>query len=143
MNDDELEQAVRVLESYNRQLEALTDQVRLLQASRDEAVRASRSLQAIADAKPGEEVLLPVGASSFVTVVVGERKKAVVGIGSGVSVEKGLTEAKSFMDGNADSISEALKRSIAAMQEVSGYAEDLQNAIQAEYSRRKQALPMQ
>ena len=51
---------MRTLDSYNAQLETLNRQVRLLQSSRDEAVRASRSIEALSDAKPGDEVMILV-----------------------------------------------------------------------------------
>mgnify|MGYP001836831208 CR=1 FL=1 len=54
MNDEELRQAARTLDSYNQQLENISRQIRLLQASRDETVRASRTLEALADAKEGD-----------------------------------------------------------------------------------------
>ena len=118
MNDEELRQAARTLDSYNQQLENISRQIRLLQASRDETVRASRTLEALADAKEGDEVLIPIGASSFVTVKVTEKKTAVVGIGNKISVDKEYSDAKDFMDRNSAEISDAIQKSVAAMQEI-------------------------
>ena len=141
MNDEELRQAARTLDSYNQQLENISRQIRLLQASRDETVRASRTLEALADAKEGDEVLIPIGASSFVTV-----KTAVVGIGNKISVDKEYSDAKDFMDRNSAEISDAIQKSVAAMQEIQQYTEDLAAAVQDEYRKRRmqqQGVPSQ
>ena len=146
MNDEELRQAARTLDSYNQQLENISRQIRLLQASRDETVRASRTLEALADAKEGDEVLIPIGASSFVTVKVTDKKTAVVGIGNKISVDKEYSDAKDFMDRNSAEISDAIQKSVAAMQEIQQYTEDLAAAVQDEYRKRKmqqQGVPSQ
>lgn len=137
MNDEELRQAARTLDSYNQQLESISRQIRLLQASRDETVRASRTLEALADAKEGDEVLIPIGASSFVTVKVTDKKTAVVGIGNKVSVDKEYSQAKDFMDKSSAEISDAIQKSAAAMQEIQQYTEDLAAAVQEEYRKRR------
>ena len=137
MNDEELRQAARTLDSYNQQLENISRQIRLLQASRDETVRASRTLEALADAKEGDEVLIPIGASSFVTVKVTDKKTAVVGIGNKISVDKEYSDAKDFMDRNSAEISDAIQKSVAAMQEIQQYTEDLAAAVQGEYRKRR------
>ena len=146
MNDEELRQAARTLDSYNQQLENIARQIRLLQASRDETVRASRTLEALADAKEGDEVLIPIGASSFVTVKVTDKKTAVVGIGNKISVDKEYSDAKDFMDRNSAEISDAIQKSVAAMQEIQQYTEDLAAAVQDEYRKRRmqqQGVPSQ
>ena len=66
MNDEELRSAARALETYNAQLENISRQVNLLRATRDETYRAGRALHALAEAKEGDEILVPVGASAFV-----------------------------------------------------------------------------
>ena len=146
MNDEELRQAARTLDSYNQQLENISRQIRLLQASRDETVRASRTLEALADAKEGDGVLIPIGASSFVTVKVTDKKTAVVGIGNKISVDKEYSDAKDFMDRNSAEISDAIQKSVAAMQEIQQYTEDLAAAVQDEYRKRRmqqQGVPSQ
>ena len=146
MNDEELRQAARTLDSYNQQLENISRQIRLLQASRDETVRASRTLEALADAKEGDEVLIPIGASSFVTVKVTDKKTAVVGIGNKISVDKEYSDAKDFMDRNSAEFSDAIQKSVAAMQEIQQYTEDLAAAVQDEYRKRRmqqQGVPSQ
>ena len=46
MKDDELRQAMAVLDSYNKQLENLNRQAQMLQASMDDLLRARETLKA-------------------------------------------------------------------------------------------------
>jgi len=139
MKDEELRQAMAVLESYNAQLESITRQVKLLQISLEETNRARESLLALKEAKEGDEILLPVGASSFVTVKVAAEKKVIVGVGSRVSVEKSLDDAVTFMAKNGDDIAGALNKAVNALNEVEGMTSQLTEAIQNEYRNRQAA----
>ncbi len=138
MNDEELRQAMQALESYQQQLESVERQARLLQNTRDEATRASRTIQALMDAKPGDELLVPIGSSCLITVNVSEKKKAVIGVGSKVSVEKDLPDALETLEATTKELNEAIQKTIGAMREIQGYVEQLTNAIQGEYSARRQ-----
>lgn len=138
MNDEELRQAMQTLESYNKQLENVNRQARILQNTRDESIRAHRTIQALSDAAPGEEILVPIGASCLVTVQVSNKKKAVIGVGSKVSVEKEFPDALKHLDENTKELNEAIQKTIAAMQEIQSYVEQLSAAVQNEYSLRQQ-----
>lgn len=137
MNDEELRQAMQALESYNKQLEGITRQARILQNTRDETTRASRTVQALVDAKPGDEILIPVGGSCLVTVQVSEKKKAIIGVGSKISVEKDFPETLEYLERTTNELSDAIQKTISAMQEIQGYVEELDAAIQQEYAARR------
>lgn len=126
-----------ILESYNAQLESITRQVKFLQMSLEEVTRARESIRALNESKEGDEILLPVGASSFVPVKVTGQKKVVVGIGNRVSVEKSMAETMSFMEANGAELSEALKKAIATLNEVETMADNLTMAVQNEYRQRQ------
>jgi len=137
MEDGELRQAIEALEVYNTQLEALNRQVRLLQVSLEDTVRARESFKALANAKEGDEILIPVGASSFVPAKVTGKKKAIVGIGNRFSAEKDLDEAIAFMETNVSEISKALRESMSTLSEVEKIATDLTLAVENEYRLRQ------
>ena len=138
MNDEELRSAARALETYNAQLENISRQVNLLRATRDETYRAGKALRALSEAKEGDEILVPVGASAFVRVVV-TGKDAVTGIGNGISIERPVAEAADKMDNDRTEVENALKDAIGTMQEIQGYVKELRDAVQQEYAQRQQA----
>jgi prefoldin alpha subunit len=138
MNDDELRQALAALDAYKNQLAALTQQSQLLQMSYEEALSATQTLTSLINAKEGDEIMVPVGASSFVTAKVTSAPKAVVGVGNKVSVEKSLDDAVEYMKSNLAEITDALKKLNESLQEMDAAARNLSLAVQQEYQRRQQ-----
>ena len=138
MNDDELRQALAALDAYKNQLNALTQQSQLLQMTYEETLGATQTLASLINAKEGDEIMVPVGASSFVTAKVTSSPKAVVGIGNKVSVEKSLDDAVEYMKSNLAEITDALKKLNESMQEMDAAARNLSLAVQQEYQRRQQ-----
>ena len=138
MNDDELRQALAALEAYKNQLNALTQQSQLLQMSYEETLTASRTLASLENAKEGDEIMVPVGANSFITVKVTSNRNVIVDIGSDISVEKNPESAIEYMGANIAEISEALKKTMEALSDSQNALNSLTAAIQQEYSARQQ-----
>lgn len=139
MEEKDLRQAMLVLESYKNQLDALGRQINLLQTSLEESVRAMETLKSFKEAKEGDEILVPIGASIFVTAKVTDCKNAVVGIGSKVSVDKELGEAENFIGSVVIELRESLKKVNGSYAEVNTAATNLAAAINAEYESRQNA----
>ena len=137
MNDNELRQALSVLEAYKGQLDALTGQAQLFQMSLEETMRARETLRALISAKKGDEVLIPIGAATFVPMIVTGDPKAVVGVGARISVGKSLEDAITFMDSNIEEIEAAMKKATEAINSVDNEARKLSAAVQQEYQRRQ------
>lgn len=137
MNDDEFRHAMATLDSYNGQLESFNRQMKLLQMSLEESSRARDSLKAIGEAKEGDEILVPVGASSFVKVKVTGEKKAIVGIRNNISVEKNIDDAVTFMESTISEISNALKSVTEATIKLEEIVTNLTLAVQGEYEIRQ------
>lgn len=135
MKDEELRQALAVLDAYKAQLDSLSSQLQLLQMSLEEAVRARDTLKAFAAAKVGDEIMVPIGASSFVFAQVADTEKAVVGIGNRLSQERPLSDAVTYMDSNIEEIGEALKKATEAGAELENRARQLSAMIQQEYQK--------
>jgi len=128
-----------ILEAYGAQLEALNRQARLLQVSLEDTARARESFKALAEAKEGDDILIPVGANSYVHAKATDKKKVIVGIGNRISAEKDLDEAIAFMDVTAGELSQALKETIGTIAEIEQMADQLTAAVQNEYQLREQS----
>jgi prefoldin alpha subunit len=136
MEDDELRQAMAILETYSAQLEALNRQARLLQVSLEDTTRAREAFKAMVDAEEGDDILIPVGASSYLPAKATGSKKAIVGIGNRMSAEKDLDEAIAFMDATAEELSGALRETLDAINEIDKMASELTAAVESEYQDR-------
>jgi len=143
LEDNELRQAIAVMESYKERVDALSRQVQVLRVSLDEVTMASDAIKAFRDAKDGDEILVPVGAMSFIPVKVTGNRNVVVGVGSNVSVEKDVADSIEYMDANGAEINEALKKTVEALNEAQNALSELSAAIQHEYSNRQAAMDTQ
>ena len=139
MEDNELRQAIAAMESYKERVEALSRQVQVLRVSLEEVTMSADALKAFKNAKEGDEIMVPVGASSFITVKVTSNRNVVVGIGSNISVEKDIDDAIGYMEANNAEIAEALKKSAEALNEAQQALTTISNAVQQEYVNRQQA----
>ncbi|MBE6520165.1 MAG: prefoldin subunit alpha [Thermoplasmata archaeon] len=138
VEDAELRQAISVAESYKQRVEALSRQVQVLRVSLDEVTLASNALKAFRDAKDGDEIMVPIGATSYITVKVTPNRNVVVDVGSDISVEKDTNSAIEYMDANNAEISEALTKTMEALNESQNALNNLTAAIQQEYKARQQ-----
>lgn len=137
MDDGDLRQAMQVLESYEAQLERLNRQAAALQASMEDVLRARDTLNALKTAKEGDEILVPIGASSYVNVKVTDKTEVIVGVGSRLSVKKDIDDAVEFIVRTGNEVSESLKKVVDALAEIEKMASDLTLAIQNEYRNRQ------
>ena len=142
VNDDELRQMLALMESYKNRTEALSRQVNVLRSTLDEVNMANESIKALLAANEGDEIMVPIGASSFMNVKVASNKNIVVGIGSNISVEKTPEDASQYMEANAAELTEALKKTVDALNEVQKALSTVSEAVQIEYMNRQQT-PMQ
>ena len=139
LEDNELRQAIAAMESYKERVEALSRQVQVLRVSLEEVTMSADALKAFKNAKEGDDIMVPVGASSFITVKVTSNRNVVVGIGSNISVEKDIDDAIGYMDANNAEIAEALKKSAETLNEAQQALTTISNAVQQEYVNRQQA----
>lgn len=138
MNDDELRQAMSLMEAYRERVETMTRQVQILRATLDEVSLALDSVKAFKDAKEGDEIMVPVGASCFIPVKVTGNKTVVTGVGSGISIQKTSEESIEYLESNAYELSEALKKSASTLDELQKNLSMVNEAVQNEYAARRQ-----
>ncbi len=137
MNEEEIKQALSTLDLMRAQAESLAEQQQLIQYSLEEYTRAKETLSKWKDAKKGEELLVPIGGNSFVFAKVEFNSKALVGIGSGVTVEKPVVEAIATLDGRINEMVEALKKINDSLTILETRSANLTRQVQGEYDKLK------
>ncbi len=98
MAESELRQAVAALETSRAQLDALTRQEELLRISLDEYMRARETMARYTEAPVGTQILVPIGANSFLYATVADVDSCIVGIGSEVALEDTMERAIQRLD---------------------------------------------
>ena len=83
----EVQEDLMRLDAYRSQFNAALQQHQLLTGSRQEHLRARESLEGVEGAAADAELLLPLGAETYVRGSVDRRAAVLLGVGSGVVVE--------------------------------------------------------
>src|SRR5215831_13857343 len=81
---------IRLLESSARVLQSRLD---IVSAALSETLTAIQTLEGNRDAAEGAEALIPIGSGSFVKAKLADPKKAIVGFGAGVCIEKSTEDS--------------------------------------------------
>ncbi len=84
--------------------ETLQQRLSMLNAAITDLTYASMTLEGLEAQKENDEMLVPIGGSSYVKMKLMNCDKVVLGIGSGVSLEKTLPEAKTMIKERLDEL---------------------------------------
>ena len=141
--ESDLRRGMAVLDQYRSQLEALLQQQEIIRISLEEHMRARETLLRYQKAGAGAEVLMPVGANSFVVAEVRDPERAFVGIGSELIVHDAIPAQLERLDARIKSISEAanaIGQRIGQVQERAeaqgAFVQDLYGRLQGEQGER-------
>ena len=138
MSAEELQSAVAEYEALRAQLEALAQQNELLRMSLEEHMRAKETVSRFQEGGEGAEILVPVGANSFVFAQISNPDKAIVGIGSDLTVEEDMEDAIKGLDVKIEEIETALKGLTERVVEVSRMVEEKSGVVRGLYGQGQQ-----
>ncbi len=94
----EAEKLLNEYESYRVQAEALQKNLEMVEASLGELEMVVKSLEEIKDQGKDNEILVPLGADSYVSSKIIDTQKIILGIGAGVAVKKPIEDAKKDLE---------------------------------------------
>ncbi|UCD92003.1 MAG: prefoldin subunit alpha [Methanobacteriota archaeon] len=109
MTTEELQRAVAEYERQRAELEALARQDELLSLSLEEYMRAKETMTRYQKGGKGAEILVPIGANSFLFAEIKDSDKAVVGIGSDLNVVEKMDDAITRLEGRIEDLTNAQK----------------------------------
>ncbi len=135
MKEQELRQALGAMEVYKAQLEGITEQQQLIQMSIEELTRAKVTLTDFIKSEVGDDVLIPVGSASFVKAKVSDNKNALIGVGTGISMEKPIEDAMMLIEKRLQEMLDAGKKLHESRQIIEMKASQLNQVLEAEYHR--------
>ena len=86
--DEELRKTVTEVRLMEGSANLIQSRLNIVGAALEETIIATRALEGVKDFPKGTEVLVPVGASSFLKMELADVEKAIVGVGAGACMEK-------------------------------------------------------
>ena len=88
--------------------ETLQQRISMVNAALTDITYANMSLDGIEKEKDNAELLVPIGGSAYVKVKIADTNKIIVGMGSGVSKEKTLLDAKATLKERLDELEKTM-----------------------------------
>ncbi|MFQ5837995.1 MAG: prefoldin subunit alpha [Thermoplasmata archaeon] len=135
MEESELRQAVAALETSRAQMDALARQEEMLRLSLEEYVRARETMARYADTPVGTQILVPIGANSFLFASVDDVDKCIVGIGSEVALEDTLERAMERLDNRIRQLQDVQEGLLRRIEEIGGKVNEYTAAVQRAYEK--------
>jgi len=132
-SEQQVRESYMMLESAKAQLDGLAKQQELIQLAVEEHVRARETIKEIAKGAAGDEVLVPLGADSYIHAKISDNKDAIVGVGSGVSIRRSPEEAEKILDTKIDDLSRAFKSITDKAAQTEAMIQELSEKVQAQY----------
>ena len=132
-SEQQVRESYMMLESAKAQLEGLAKQQELIQLAVEEHVRARETIKEIAKGAAGDDVLVPLGADSYIHAKISDNKDAIVGVGSGISIRRSPEEAEKILDTKIDDLSRAFKSITDKAAQTEAMIQELSEKVQAQY----------
>jgi len=118
--EEELRKLSMEMRYLEQTAEALQQRISMVNAALTDINYANMTLDGIEKEKENIELLVPIGGSSYVKVKLADANKVIVGLGSGVSVEQTVAQAKLTLKERLDELEKTMN---SAQQQFSQVAE--------------------
>ena len=136
MNDEAvLRENMMRLETAKAQLDGLSRQQQLIQLSIEEHVKARETVKSLAKSSAGDELMVPIGADSYIYARASDRKDVIIGVGSDVSIQHGAEEAEKVLDGRVEELAQAFQKISEMAAQTEAAIQELSEKIQQQYEK--------
>lgn len=135
MADSELQRSIALLETARAQLEAMVRQEELIRVSLEEYARARETMARFAETPVGTEILVPIGANSFLFASVGDVERCIVGLGAEVALEDSLEKGMERLDHRMEQLQTVHQNLVRQISETEGKVNQANLAVQQTYQK--------
>ncbi len=122
--EEELRRLSMEMRYLEQTAEVLQQRISMVNAAITDLTYANATLDGIEKEKENVEMLVPIGGSSYVKVKLADSSKVIVGMGSGVSIEKTLPDAKVALKERLEELEKSMN---SAQQQFGQVAERINN----------------
>jgi prefoldin alpha subunit len=113
------------IQILQEQAKILASNVEMLTMYLQEMVTSKLTLEGIQNLKPGDEILVPIGASSFIRARIDDTEKVIVGVGADVSVDRASEDAVQNLEERISLTQERIKENQENYMKVTAKLEEL------------------
>ncbi|AEH25559.1 prefoldin subunit alpha [Pyrococcus yayanosii] len=109
-DEKELEKLAYEYQMLQAQAQLLAQNLDLLTLARNEVQAVKETLKGLKKVEGEPEILIPIGAGSFLKGVIVDKDRAIVSVGAGYAVERSIDDAITFLEGRIKEYDEAIKK---------------------------------
>lgn len=120
-------------ENLRQQLGAIEQQRDLLLELSGDARRSFTALDALVDAKDGDEMLVPLGAGAYVHARLANAGRALASLGVGLHAELSVADARDRLKARVDSLDQATSQITKDMQRVADELSRVNAVVESVY----------
>jgi len=128
--EEEITKNLTLIEYYKQQLESIDMQLQYLQSTLIDYQRAKMTVEQLSAVDDNSEVLIPVGAGTFINGSLKNASNVLIGVGAGIVIEKPADEAMGKLDERIKRIQENLDKMASLGQKIQCDAEELSHKTQ-------------
>jgi len=128
--DEELTKYMTLIEQYKEQMSSLETQSSYMQAAIADYNKAKMTIEQLSKTKKSEEILLPIGGSTYIKAATIDSSQVLFDIGAGVVTEKSLDDAKKNIDKRIGDLQRTLERLVEIMQNLQNEAAEVSQKAQ-------------
>ena len=128
--EEEITRNLTLIEYYKQQLESIDMQLQYLQSTLADYQRAKITVGELHSVDENSEILIPIGAGTFVNGSLKNKSNVLIGVGAGIVIEKKVDEAVIKLEERIKRIQENLEKMISLGQRIQSDAEELSQKTQ-------------
>ena len=118
------------LRQYQAQAEATLRQLNVVNQAIEEINRAVETIKYMKNLQNGDELIVPIGAGSFIYATLSDTNKVIVGIGGGISAEKSPDDAIKHLERRREELQKTQQELTNLMQRIEMEAQRIQARLQ-------------
>ena len=133
VNQQEFRQKVNTLQQLNSQLEAFQNQLDFIDEVIEGHNQAKKTMENYSKKEQGSQLLVPIGANSYLQSRVGDKDKVLIGLGADISAEKEVSEAMEIVEKRKEEFKETKDDLMEDFEELKQQAQKLEQEVRQEY----------
>jgi prefoldin alpha subunit len=128
--EEEITRNLTLLEYYKQQLESIDMQLQYLQSTLADYQRAKITVEQLHMVDENSEILIPIGAGTFVNGSLKNASNVLIGVGAGIVIEKPVNQTVVKLEERIKRIQENLEKMASLGQKIQSDAEELSHKTQ-------------
>lgn len=123
--EEELTRYMTLIEQYKEQMSSLEMQSSYVQSAISDYTKAKMTLENLSKSSKGDEILLPIGGSTYIHANAKDPSKVLFDIGAGLVTEKNLDDAIKKIDERIEDLQKTMEKMSTMMQQLQNEATDI------------------